>query len=131
MLKNQCIVMANFQHIIIAVSIKCCKRERKKNIKRIRYLSKVELKDIQWNSIFKFLFLELFYISPMVNSCYVFKWKQKVKQLRCSTSVWFLAVDCWIKFSISAYLAMICTFLVYLTHGWDTTRDTYVVFNWK
>ena len=35
------------------------------------------------------------------------------------------------KFTISAYLAMICTFLVYLTHGWDTTWDTYIVFNWK
>jgi hypothetical protein len=31
------------------------------------------------------------------------------------------------KFTISAYLAMICTFLVYLTHGWDITRDTFTV----
>ena len=31
------------------------------------------------------------------------------------------------KFTISAYLAMICAFLVYLTHEWDTTRDTLMV----
>ena len=31
------------------------------------------------------------------------------------------------KFTITAYLAIICTFLVYLTHEWDTTRDTFTV----
>ena len=32
-----------------------------------------------------------------------------------------------IKFTITAYFALICTFLVYLTHGWDTTRDIFTV----